>query len=53
MPGREDLDALIARLISRSLAFADDGRAVRLNDPWGTQVTVAVEASSTEETLER
>ena len=53
VPGREDLDALIARLISRSLTFADDGRTVRLNDPWGTQVTVAVGASSIEETLER
>ncbi len=53
VPGREDLDALIARLTSRSLTFADDGRTVRLNDPWGTQVTVVVGASSIEETLER
>jgi len=42
VPAREDLDALTARLRDRKVAFADDGRTVRVDDPWGTQVSVAV-----------
>lgn len=53
VPGREDLDALVARLRARKLDFADDGRQVRLNDPWGTQVTLSVGTSSIDETLAR
>ncbi|MCU4673127.1 VOC family protein [Microbacterium fluvii] len=41
VPGREDLDALAARLRDRRIPFADDGRAIRVTDPWQTQVTVA------------
>ena len=42
VPAREDLDALIARLRAQHVPFADDGRAVRVSDPWGTQVTIAL-----------
>ena len=41
VPGREDLDALIARLRGRGLQYADDGQSVIVADPWGTRVTVA------------
>ncbi|WP_193070166.1 VOC family protein [Brevibacterium aurantiacum] len=53
VPGREDLDALVARLSARSMQFADDGRSVRLSDPWGTQVTVAAGISSVDDALAR
>lgn len=53
VPGREDLDALVARLTARNVAFADDGRSVRVIDPWNTQVTLGIGGSSVEETLTR
>lgn len=53
VPGRDDLDALGQRLRRHSLDFADDGRSLRLTDPWGTQVTVAAGASALDEVLER
>ena len=53
VPGREDLDALVARLHGRGLQFADTGRSVTVDDPWGTQVTVALPDLSTEELLAR
>ena len=53
VPGREDLDALVARLKARNVAFADDGRSVRVTDPWNTQVTLGIGGSSIEETLAR
>lgn len=51
LPGREDLDALAARLKERGLAFADTGRAVVVADPWGTQVTVALPAPAADDLL--
>nr|WP_309853058.1 VOC family protein [Falsarthrobacter nasiphocae] len=42
VPGREDLDALAARLRSRSVGFEDDGASVAVADPWGTRVRVSV-----------
>ena len=53
VPGREDLDALVARLQARNVRFADDGRSVVVNDPWGTQVTVGLPDLSTDELLAR
>lgn len=53
VPGREDLDALAARLNARNLQFADDGRSAQVSDPWGTQVTVAAGNSSVDEALLR
>lgn len=53
LPGREDLDALVSRLSARGIAFADDGRAVVVRDPWGTQVTLALPGATAEELLER
>lgn len=53
VPGREDLDALVARLRAHNLDFADAGRSVRVVDPWGTQVTLATGTSSIDETLAR
>ncbi|GAA1078229.1 VOC family protein [Nocardiopsis metallicus] len=53
VPGREDLDALVARLRALGVAHADTGRAVVTDDPWGTQVTVALPGTGTEELLAR
>lgn len=53
LPGREDLDALTARLDGAGLPFADDGRSVSVRDPWGTPVTVSLPGTSTEQLLSR
>ncbi|HEV6952054.1 MAG TPA: VOC family protein, partial [Promicromonospora sp.] len=53
VPGRADLDALAARLGAIGLPFADDGRCVTVDDPWGTQVTVSVPGTTVEQLLER
>ena len=53
VPGREDLDALVARLDARGVLFADDGRSVRASDPWGTQVTVGLGRGTVDEALRR
>ncbi|HEU4756787.1 MAG TPA: VOC family protein [Agromyces sp.] len=53
VPGRDDLDALAARLQAHGLQFADDGRSIAVADPWGTHVTVALPDLSTEELLAR
>ncbi|WP_347042223.1 VOC family protein [Brachybacterium nesterenkovii] len=42
VPGREDLDALVARLRRHGISFADEQRRVVVFDPWGTQVSVAL-----------
>ncbi|MFC0672571.1 VOC family protein [Brachybacterium hainanense] len=53
VPGREDLDALAARLRGRGLAFADSGRSLVAHDPWGTQVTVSLPGITAEDLLAR
>lgn len=53
VPTRQDLDALVARLRTYGLDHADTGRSVVLRDPWGTQVTVTLPGTSTEELLDR
>ena len=53
LPGREDLDALTARLSRAGLSFADTGRSVRVEDPWGTPVTLSLPGTDTEELLAR
>ena len=53
VPGRDDLDALVARLRARNLQHADDGRSVVVHDPWGTRVTLAVPGTTTDELLAR
>ena len=53
LPGRADLDALTDRLTARGIAFADDGWAIVVRDPWGTQVTLALPGVTSEELLER
>lgn len=53
VPGRDDLDALIARLREHRLPFADDGRSVIVSDPWGTQVTLALPGADVDEVLAR
>ncbi len=53
VPGRDDLDALAARLTHHTLAFADDGRSISLPDPWGTQVTVSLPGSDVDAVLSR
>jgi catechol 2,3-dioxygenase len=53
VPGRDDLDALIARLVHHKLPFADDGRSIVVTDPWNTQVTVALPGTDVAEMLAR
>ena len=53
VPGREELDALTARLRSHGIQFADEGRFVRVRDPWNTQVTVSVPGGDAELLLDR
>ena len=48
VPGREDLDALAARLTGRGLQFADDGRSITVDDPWSTRVAVSLSGSAAE-----
>lgn len=40
LPGREDLDALAARLAAASVPLADDGALLRFADPWGSVIEV-------------
>ncbi|MFP7364527.1 VOC family protein [Corynebacterium callunae] len=51
VPGREDLDKLVSRL--GSWEHSDNGTSVITKDPWGTQLTVSLGITSTEELLER
>lgn len=53
VPGRADLDALVARLRRAGRQFADSGRSVVTSDPWGTQVTVSVPGADIDEVLAR
>jgi len=53
VPGRDDLDALAARLAHHRLPFADDGRSIALADPWGTQVTVSLPDAGVDDVLSR
>lgn len=53
VPGREDLDALIARLKLKGVDFQDHGKRVSATDPWGTQVSVGLPGTETEELLSR
>jgi len=53
VPGASDLEALTARLRTRSIPFRSDGRSVSVTDPWGTHVTVAVPELSLEELIAR
>ncbi|WES63817.1 VOC family protein [Microbacter sp. GSS18] len=53
VPARADLDALAARLRGKGLEFGDDGRSIVTRDPWGTQVTVALPGTTTDELLAR
>jgi len=53
VPGRESLDALVARLGHHGIAFQDDENRVRVRDPWGTQVSLALPGTTAEELLAR
>lgn len=53
VPGREDLDALVARLRTAKLPYTDDGRSVSIIDPWNTQVTVSMPGTTMEGLLVR
>ncbi|RPF22228.1 VOC family protein [Myceligenerans xiligouense] len=45
VPARDDVEALADRLRHHGVASADDGRTLRLADPWGTRLAVTPEAS--------
>jgi catechol 2,3-dioxygenase len=51
VPAREDLDALIARLRAHNRPFEDDGGTVRVNDPWGTELSISVGSATTAQLL--
>ena len=53
LPGREDLDAVAARLRARGIPFADTGVTIEAADPWGTPVTLALPGAGAEELLAR
>ena len=53
VPTRADLDAIAARLRARGLVFGDSGTSLTTIDPWGTQVTLSVPGTTTEELLHR
>lgn len=53
VPGREDLDALVTRLRRAGIEYADHSHRVVVEDPWGTQVSLAVPGTTTEELLTR
>ena len=53
VPDRTDLDALAERLRDHGTAFQDDGAQIVANDPWGTQVTIAVTGRTATELLNR
>ena len=44
VPGRADLDALVARLRHHRVAVADDGASVRFEDPWRSRIEVSAAA---------
>ncbi|SDQ63525.1 VOC family protein [Quadrisphaera sp. DSM 44207] len=44
VPGRDDLDALAARLSRAGATFRDDGRTLRFEDPWRSVVEVSADA---------
>lgn len=52
VPARTDLEALVHRLRERGLPFRDDGRTLRVQDPWGTRITVATPEGGVAEMLE-
>jgi catechol 2,3-dioxygenase len=51
VPAREDLDTVVARLKGKGIGFADNGRSVTVQDPWGTQVTVSLPGTGVEDLL--
>jgi catechol 2,3-dioxygenase len=53
VPEAAELEAVAARLRARGVGFRADGRSVVVDDPWGTQVTLALPDLSTEELLSR
>lgn len=53
VPVREDLDALAARLGDRRISYQDHSSRIVVEDPWGTQVSVALPGTSTEDLLAR
>lgn len=53
VPGREDLDAVAARLRTQHIQFADKGNEIVVNDPWGTQVTLSLPNATAADLLAR
>lgn len=53
VPTTEEVAALEARLTARGLPFSSDGRTVRVDDPWGTTVSVSLPDLTTDELLAR
>lgn len=51
VPGRDDLDALVARLKRKNLSFSDGGTSVVTRDPWNTQVSVSLPGVAADELL--
>ena len=51
VPGREDLDALVARLRGKTISYTDNGTSVVTVDPWNTQVSFSLPGITTDELL--
>lgn len=43
VPTRDDVEAFAERVRDHGIAAADDGRTLRLTDPWGTRLAIAPE----------
>lgn len=53
VPGRDDLDALVARLKNKKVSYTDNGTSVLTVDPWNTQVSISLPGISADELLSR
>ena len=52
LPTRDELDALTVRLRDQKIEFSDTGNSIITQDPWGTQITLALPGRSAEELLD-
>ena len=53
VPGREDLDAMGARLKRLRIPYSSDGESLTAWDPWGTAVTASIPGASMDRVISR
>lgn len=52
LPNRDVLDGVASRLRDRGVKYADTGNSIVTEDPWGTQISLALPGRSAEELLD-